>query len=66
MKQQKIGTKPASPMTGSCQRAALWPVWLISLDSPMLNSSLPQRPVKVYLCNWGTQKILLFPLTSSS
>ena len=42
MKQQKTGTKIASPMTGPCQRAALWPVWLISLDSPMLNSSLLQ------------------------
>nr|KAF6484646.1 glucuronic acid epimerase [Rousettus aegyptiacus] len=66
MKQQKTGTRPASPMTGLCQRAALWLVWLISLGSPMLNSLLLQKPVKVYLCNWGTQKILLFHLTSSS
>lgn len=42
MKQQKTGTKPASPMTGLCQRAALWLVWLINLGSPMLNSLLLQ------------------------
>lgn len=42
MKQQKTETKTASLMTGLCQRGALWLVWLRSLDSPMLNSSLLQ------------------------